>query len=82
MTRFGRRLEVEQLRAELPLNAFFFDLLYRDGESIIDAPLAERLSKLDDVIPGVDARAAHHHGERRRRPSAFRRMRSSADTRA
>jgi DNA ligase-1 len=50
MTRFGRRLEVEQMRVELPLDAFFFDLLYRDGESMIDAPLAERLMKLDEVI--------------------------------
>jgi DNA ligase-1 len=51
MTRFGRRLEVDQMRVEIPLNAFFFDLLYRDGESIIDAPLAERLTQLDAVIP-------------------------------
>jgi DNA ligase-1 len=50
MARFGRRLEVEQMRTELPLNAFFFDLLYRDGESLIDAPLSERLTKLDEVI--------------------------------
>jgi DNA ligase-1 len=50
MTRFGRRLEIEQMRAERPLDAFFFDLLYRDGESMIDAPLAERLMKLDEVI--------------------------------
>lgn len=50
MTRFGRRLEVDQLRAELPLRAFFFDLLYRNGTSLIDEPLAERLRALEDVI--------------------------------
>jgi DNA ligase-1 len=50
MTRFGRRLEVEQMRTEIPLRAFFFDLLHRDGESIIDLPLAERLTSLDEVI--------------------------------
>jgi DNA ligase-1 len=31
MRRFGRRLDVERLRAELPLTPFFFDLLRRDG---------------------------------------------------
>jgi DNA ligase-1 len=51
MTRFGRRLEVEQMRKEIPLRAFFFDLLHRDGETVIDAPLAERFVKLDEMIP-------------------------------
>src|SRR5439155_6169557 len=41
----------EQLRAELPLNAFFFDALLHDGERIIDAPLAERLRLLDSALP-------------------------------
>src|SRR5699024_3690353 len=50
MARFGRRVEVEQMRKEIPLRAFFFDVLHRDGESIIDAPLAERLTRLDAVI--------------------------------
>jgi DNA ligase-1 len=50
MARFGRRLEVEQLRAELPLRAFFFDLLYCNGESLIDAPLVRRQALLGPVI--------------------------------
>lgn len=53
MSRFGKRLEAEQLRAALPLSAFFFDALYRDGESLIDAPLADRLAGLDAVIADV-----------------------------
>src|SRR6187402_1869548 len=32
MRRFGRKLDVEALRGELPLSVFFFDCLYRDGE--------------------------------------------------
>ena len=51
MRRFGRRLEVAQLRAELPLTAFFFDILYQDGESLVDKPLSERLERLDSVAP-------------------------------
>jgi DNA ligase-1 len=49
MRRFGRRLEVDTLRAELPLTPFFFDILFHDGEELIDRPLSERLARLDDV---------------------------------
>ncbi len=51
MRRFGRRLEVAQLRAELPLTAFFFDVLLQDGDSIVDDPLSQRLERLDGVLP-------------------------------
>src|ERR1700730_12216550 len=51
MRRFGRRLEVAQLRAELPLTAFFFDVLFHDGESLVDKPLSERLERLDSLAP-------------------------------
>ena len=37
MQRFGRKLDVERLRAEIPLTPFLFDCLYVDGESLIDA---------------------------------------------
>jgi DNA ligase-1 len=50
MRRFGRRLDVETLRAELPLSAFFFDILY-DGEPVIDEPLSTRLERLDRIVP-------------------------------
>src|SRR5438132_35426 len=32
MRRFGRKLEVAEVRGELPLSVFFFDCLLRDGE--------------------------------------------------
>ena len=32
MRRFGRKLDDEALRRELPLSVFFFDCLLRDGE--------------------------------------------------
>lgn len=51
MRRFGRRLDVDALRAELPLKPFFFDLLLCDGEEVLDRPLAERLQKLDTLAP-------------------------------
>jgi ATP-dependent DNA ligase I len=51
MRRFGRRLDIEQMRAELPLTAFFFDVLYHEGESVIDHALSDRLALLDRALP-------------------------------
>ena len=53
MSRFGRRLDVDRLRAELPLTPFFFDILLCDGEETIDRPLHERLSLLDRFMPNA-----------------------------
>jgi DNA ligase 1 len=51
MRRFGRRLDVESLRATMPVTPFFFDVLRIDGEDLLDRPLAERLARLDAVVP-------------------------------
>ena len=53
MSRFGRRLDVDRLRAELPLTPFFFDVLLCDGEETIDQPLHERLALLDRTVPNA-----------------------------
>jgi DNA ligase-1 len=53
MRRFGRRLDVLKLREELPLTAFFFDVLLHGGESLVDEPLSARLVRLDIVAPGL-----------------------------
>jgi DNA ligase-1 len=49
MRRFGRRLDVDRLRAELPLAVFFFDLLRVDDDTLIDRPLAQRWQALADA---------------------------------
>lgn len=51
MRRFGRRLDIDALRAELPLKPFFFDILSCDGEDLLDRPLTERLQQLDTIAP-------------------------------
>lgn len=51
MSRFGRRSDVDQLRVERPLRAFFFDILYHDGETTLDDPLWSRLDRLDRLTP-------------------------------
>jgi DNA ligase 1 len=51
MRRFGRRLEVDRARDELPLTLFLFDLLYLDGASLLDQPLSRRSAMLADAVP-------------------------------
>jgi DNA ligase-1 len=51
MRRFGRKLDVERMRAELPLSPFWFDLLYMDGDSLIDEPQARRFQTLTELAP-------------------------------
>jgi DNA ligase 1 len=51
MTRFGRRLDVERVRESVPLTLFVFDLLYHDGVSLIDEPLARRSAGLAALLP-------------------------------
>jgi DNA ligase 1 len=51
MRRFGRRLEVERMRGELPVTLFLFDLLYLDGESLLAEPLAHRWALLERTVP-------------------------------
>ena len=53
MRRFGRRLNVESTRADLPIQAFFFDCLRIEGRSIVDLPTRERVQVLADTVPAV-----------------------------
>jgi DNA ligase 1 len=51
MRRFGRKLDVQRMRAELPLAVLFFDCLYRDGVSLVDRPAHERFDALAAALP-------------------------------
>lgn len=51
MRRFGRKLEIEAMRSELPLSVYFFDCLMRDGEALVDRGGAERFAVLESVLP-------------------------------
>ncbi len=51
MRRFGRRLDVNALRQQLPLSPFFFDLLALDGRDVLDEPQAARFTALQEVVP-------------------------------
>ena len=51
MRRFGRKLDVAQLRAELPLAVFFFDCLLLGGADLLARPARERFEALAQVLP-------------------------------
>jgi DNA ligase-1 len=53
MRRFGRRLDVERLRREMPLQVSFFDVLRLDDDTLIDRPLGERWQALLAAAPGL-----------------------------
>ncbi|HJL43206.1 MAG TPA: ATP-dependent DNA ligase [Myxococcales bacterium LLY-WYZ-16_1] len=55
MRRFGRKGEGQALREELVLSTFFFDLLLLDGQTLLDAPAAERFRAQDSVVPETSA---------------------------
>ncbi|MBI4487094.1 MAG: ATP-dependent DNA ligase, partial [Acidobacteria bacterium] len=46
----GRKLDVETLRAELPITPFFFDVLYVDGDPLVDEPLTRRIEVLGEHV--------------------------------
>ena len=50
MRRFGRKLDIDALRGELPLSVFFFDCLYRDGEPLVDRGAGERHDILRQLL--------------------------------
>jgi DNA ligase-1 len=52
MRRFGRKLDVERMRQELPMTPFWFDLLYLDGGPLLDEPQSRRFQALSEVAPG------------------------------
>jgi DNA ligase-1 len=51
MRRFGRKLNVEESRAKLPIRAFFFDCLHFEDRSIEDQPTTVRVEALAKAVP-------------------------------
>lgn len=51
MRRFGRRLEVQSQRRQLPLHAYFFDCLRLGADSLAERPLRERWQALAATVP-------------------------------
>jgi DNA ligase-1 len=53
MRRFGRKLNVEQLRHDLPIAGYFFDCLYLDGHSLVTLGTQQRFEALAQAVPAA-----------------------------
>ena len=51
MRRFGRVLRIDEMRAQMPLSAFFFDCLCRDDDDLVGRKAGDRFAVLADVVP-------------------------------
>jgi DNA ligase-1 len=55
MRRFGRKLDVERTRRQLPMRAFYFDCLLRDGAALAHLPARVRFEALAEVVPAAQS---------------------------
>ncbi len=53
-TKRRRKHGISEMAQKLPLKAFVFDILYKDGKSLIDEPLSKRLEILKETIKEDD----------------------------
>jgi DNA ligase-1 len=53
MRRFRRKHDLDRLIQRVPTELYLFDLLYLDGESLIDKPYSERRMKLLELADGI-----------------------------
>lgn len=53
-TKRRRKHGIEELAKTLPLKAFVFDILYKDGKQLLDEPLSKRIDILKETITEDD----------------------------
>ncbi len=53
-TKRRRKHGIEEAQAKLPLKAFVFDILYKDGKQLLDEPLFKRIEILKETIKEDD----------------------------
>ncbi|MGH9640314.1 MAG: ATP-dependent DNA ligase, partial [Bryobacteraceae bacterium] len=51
MRRFGRKLDIPALRREVPVQPFWFDVVYLDGAPLSDEPQERRFAELERLAP-------------------------------
>ncbi|PIR79891.1 MAG: hypothetical protein COU25_03110 [Candidatus Levybacteria bacterium CG10_big_fil_rev_8_21_14_0_10_35_13] len=54
-TKRRRKHGIEEMAKSLPLKAFVFDILYKDGKQLLDQPLTKRIKILKDTLKGDGA---------------------------
>ena len=53
-SRRRRKKDIEAMAQEMPLKAFVFDILYKDGASLLEKPLVERMKILEETVQPDD----------------------------
>jgi DNA ligase 1 len=53
-TKRRRKHNIEETAKTLPLKSFVFDILFKDGKSLIDEPLSKRIEVLKQTVVGDD----------------------------
>jgi DNA ligase 1 len=53
-TRRRRKTGISEAAVELPLKAMVFDVMYRDGQPLLDKPLLERMDVMMDMVRGKE----------------------------
>lgn len=53
MRRFKRVYEIDKIAKSIPVKLYLFDLLYIDGESLIDLPYDERRRRLKEIVGNI-----------------------------
>jgi DNA ligase-1 len=53
LKRFRRKYDISTMALEIPLHLNLFDILYLNGESLIDVPLQERRKKLEEACEKI-----------------------------
>ena len=51
-TRRRRKHGIGEMQAELPIKAMVFDMMYRDGQALLDRPLVDRIATLTSTVKG------------------------------
>ncbi len=53
-TKRRRKHNIEETAKELPLKSFIFDILFKNGKSLLDEPLTTRLKIMQETIDGTE----------------------------
>ena len=53
-TKRRRKHGIEEMAGKLPLKAFVFDILYKNGKQLLDEPLKKRMEILKETLPEDD----------------------------
>jgi DNA ligase 1 len=52
-TRRRRKYDIDSAQTDLPLKAMVFDVMYRDGQPLLDRPLSQRLDIVSELVHGA-----------------------------